>query len=219
MWETVFIVLAALFVAAVLSLSLLFLLARLVARKIEEGVQQASSQVRDRTIVELRRRGVREEDIERRLKETFRGAGAKIVALAEARGINILEAKAIFFAKTNRLANVLDSAVKLPLIGGIGLDAVLGLFPVIGELASNVLAVLIVINSLQFGIPPRLVLAMTRNIVVDAVIGLIPGIGDIADVFYRANTRNMALLRAHIDARSPAPEMSRSSLARVMAER
>ncbi len=75
-------------------------------------------------------------------------AGRKSQDLAAARGINVGQAKAVLLARLERTARLMDSKVRLPPIGGIGLDPLLGLIPYAGDVVSATVAGAIVLNSL-----------------------------------------------------------------------
>ena len=125
-------------------------------------------------------------------------AGRKIHDLAAARGINVDQAKAVLLARLERTARLMDSEVRLPLVGGIGLDPLLGLIPYAGDVVSATVAASIILNSLQYGLPKAIVAQMVANMFVDLLFGAIPIAGDLFDVAFKANTRNLDLLRQHL---------------------
>ena len=128
-------------------------------------------------------------------------AGRKIQDLAAARGINVDQAKAVLLARLERTARLMDSEVRLPVVGGIGLDPLLGLIPYAGDVVSATVAVAIILNSLQYGLPKAMVAQMVANMFVDLLFGAIPIVGDLFDIAFKANTRNLALLREHLERR------------------
>jgi hypothetical protein len=101
--------------------------------------------------------------------------------------------------RAERVAYWLEDSIEVPLIERrVGLDAVLGLIPGLGDLMSAMLSLYPVIEGAHLGASPRLIARMVLNIVADLLIGLVPVVGDIADAFFfKANTRNLALLRKH----------------------
>jgi hypothetical protein len=125
-------------------------------------------------------------------------AGQRIRTLATARGLGTPEARAAFLKRLDRTARLMDRAIPLPLVGGIGLDALLGLIPYVGDAASTAVTGSIILRSLQYGLPRALVAQMVANMFIDALFGAVPIIGDLFDITFKANTRNMALLRAHL---------------------
>jgi len=126
-------------------------------------------------------------------------AGKKIRDLAAARGIDVDQARAVLLARLERTARLMDSEVRLPLVGGIGLDPLLGLIPYAGDAVSATVAASIILNSLQYGLPKAVVAQMVANMFVDLLFGAVPVVGDLFDVAFKANTRNLALLREHLD--------------------
>lgn len=75
-----------------------------------------------------------------------------------------------------------------------GLDAILGLVPVVGDLASMGVGMYPIYLARKHGLPRRVILRMWANLAVDFAGGLVPVVGDVADVFIRANLKNVALL-------------------------
>lgn len=98
------------------------------------------------------------------------------------------------------LARMLDSAVRIPGTSiRVGADAALNLIPGIGTLAAKGVSGYLIWEARRLGLPTSTLLRMAGNVGVDAVISSIPVLGWFGDVFWRANTRNIALLRAHLD--------------------
>jgi hypothetical protein len=98
----------------------------------------------------------------------------------------------------DRITSLLDSRFRLPLLKWkFGLDPILGLVPVVGDIVTFVIAAFMVVIMVRHGASGALVLRMTANIVLDFVGGSIPLVGDIFDFRMRANRRNYHLLREH----------------------
>ena len=127
------------------------------------------------------------------------GGYTHLGAYAAAQGISEDQARREFAESIERLARLMDSAVRLPIIGPVGLDAVLGLVPVAGDVLSAAIAVSLVGRSLKYGVPHELIGRMLGNVLFDLLLGAMPVAGDVADMWFRANTRNVALLRAYLD--------------------
>ena len=125
----------------------------------------------------------------------------RLAKFAQARGIAIDDANRLFGVNIDRLAKIMDSAIKLPIVGRIGLDAVLDLIPVFGNFAGAAVSLTLIARSLQFGPPPALISKMLSNVLVDVVLGGIPLIGPLADIWWRANDRNAALMKEFLDSR------------------
>jgi uncharacterized protein DUF4112 len=100
----------------------------------------------------------------------------------------------------DRIARSMDRAVRLPIIGvRVGWDSILGLIPGIGDALTLGPAGYIVVQGHRMGAPFDVTARMISNIGIDALIGSIPLIGDLFDVGWKANTRNVALLRDHFE--------------------
>ena len=112
------------------------------------------------------------------------------------------------------LARVLDSAVRVPGTGvRVGLDAVLGLMPVVGDVAGGVFASYVLIQAARLGAPPSVLVRMLVNVGVDSLVGTVPLVGDLFDVGWKSSTRNVALLERHV----AQPGATRASSRRVVA--
>lgn len=96
------------------------------------------------------------------------------------------------------VSRVLDDLVEVPGTGRrIGLDPLLGLVPVVGDAASAIASIWIIVEAARFRLP-RIVLArMIVNATVDLVLGAIPLLGDLFDFVSKANARNLELFRRH----------------------
>jgi hypothetical protein len=103
-------------------------------------------------------------------------------------------------ADAELLAWLLDDSIPIPGIGRrIGLDAVIGLVPGLGDVMSGGLGLLVVARGVQRGMPPIVVARMLANVVLDFAVGAIPVIGDAFDLWYKSNSRNISLLRRHAE--------------------
>jgi hypothetical protein len=97
-----------------------------------------------------------------------------------------------------RWAILLDSAFRVPGTSiRFGLDAIFGLVPGLGDLASPIYTSLILLEGLRRRLPAVVQARMVLNAAIDMGIGLVPLLGDIADVAWKANLRNLALLERH----------------------
>jgi hypothetical protein len=101
--------------------------------------------------------------------------------------------------RVRTLARTLDTAIRVPGTGiRFGLDSIVGLVPVAGDVVSSLMSGYIVLASARLGVPPWVVMRMILNLGVDTLVGTVPVVGDLFDVGFRANTRNAALLERHI---------------------
>jgi hypothetical protein len=98
------------------------------------------------------------------------------------------------------LATLLDSAVLIPGTKiRFGADAVIGLVPGIGDAITTALSAWIVYEAHRLGVPRHLLVRMIGNVAIDGLFGAVPLVGDLFDVMWRANKRNMRLLRQHLE--------------------
>jgi hypothetical protein len=133
---------------------------------------------------------------------TTGGRFTNLGAYAASHGMSEDAARQEFAESIERLARVMDGAIKVPVIGPVGLDALLGLFPVAGDVTSAIVSVLLIGRSIKYGVPPEIIARMLGNVLFDFLIGALPVAGDLADMWFRANLRNVALLREYLAAQS-----------------
>jgi len=140
--------------------------------------------------------------VDRRVGAAAAHAFTRLANYAEATGIPLDEANRFFGVHIDRLARLMDSAVKVPLLGKVGLDAVLGLVPVVGDLAGTAVSLTLIARTLRYGPPSALVSKMLANVAVDLVLGSIPFVGFFADIWFKSNERNAELMRMFLAGRS-----------------
>jgi len=98
------------------------------------------------------------------------------------------------------IAWLLDNSIPVPGTGRrIGIDAIIGLVPGLGDLLSGGLGLLIVARAAQRRLPNVVVARMLTNVALDFVIGSVPILGDAFDLWYKSNARNVVLLRRYAD--------------------
>jgi len=98
-------------------------------------------------------------------------------------------------ARASRVADLLDRAFRLPGTSiRFGLDAIIGLVPVIGDSVTLGLGLYPVLEAVRLGVGPLVVARMLLNLGIDWLIGLVPLIDIVLDVAYKANVRNVHLL-------------------------
>lgn len=103
-------------------------------------------------------------------------------------------------ARLGRLAWLLDSSIPVPGTSfSIGLDALIGLFPVLGDLAGVLLSGYIVKEAAALGVSKSILARMALNVAVEGLVGMIPFAGDVFDAAFKANQRNVRLLNAYLD--------------------
>jgi hypothetical protein len=110
------------------------------------------------------------------------------------------QSRAERIARLDALANLLDTAFVIPGTNiRFGFDAMIGLVPGIGDAITTVISLYIVREARELGAPRHLVARMLANVAIDGVVGAVPFLGDAFDVVWRANRRNVALLRKHLE--------------------
>lgn len=111
----------------------------------------------------------------------------------------IMHPKLASIQRLRKLSRVLDNAIAIPGTSfRIGLDPILGLIPGAGDLIGTALSAYIVIEAARLGIPRAALGKMVSNILLESVVGTIPVLGDWFDFAWKANTKNMELLEAHL---------------------
>jgi hypothetical protein len=94
-----------------------------------------------------------------------------------------------------KLANLTDSKVRIPFVGvRLGLDFLIGLIPVIGDVIMVGVSLSIVAMAKSISVPRALRIAMLKNIGIDFLLGLIPFVGDVVDLFYKSNQKNVRIM-------------------------
>ncbi|MFZ7090408.1 DUF4112 domain-containing protein [Primorskyibacter sp. 2E233] len=112
--------------------------------------------------------------------------------------------------RAESIARRMDSAFRLPFTRiTFGWDSLIGLVPGVGDALALAPSLYIVKSARDLRAPRRLQRRMLANIGADWVIGLIPLIGDVFDIGFKANLRNAALLRAHVEAQQAAEQAPR----------
>ncbi|MFC3615950.1 DUF4112 domain-containing protein [Lutimaribacter marinistellae] len=102
--------------------------------------------------------------------------------------------------RAERIARKLDAAFRLPGTRiRFGWDSVLGLVPGVGDALTVAPAAYILKIAHDTDAPTALLARMAANVVIDWITGLVPIVGDLLDVGYKANLRNVALLREHVE--------------------
>jgi hypothetical protein len=98
------------------------------------------------------------------------------------------------------LAWLLDSSIPLPGTRfTIGLDAIIGLVPFIGDLIGALASSIILMEANRLGVSRSVMTRMAFNVAVEGVVGIIPFIGDIFDAGWKANQKNVRLLGDWLD--------------------
>jgi hypothetical protein len=101
--------------------------------------------------------------------------------------------------RLQRLSRLLDEAIRIPGLGWkIGVDSVVGLVPVLGDILGLALSGFVVYEGVKAGAPRPLLLKMTGFAALDALAGLVPLLGDVFDFAFKANRINARLLEEYL---------------------
>lgn len=113
------------------------------------------------------------------------------------RRIDPREAAAL--ARLDRLAWLLDTSIVIPgTRWRFGVDPLLGLIPGAGDIAGAALSGYIVFEAWRLGVSPAVLARMIVNVAADTLVGAVPIAGDVFDAWWKANRRNVDLLRRHL---------------------
>ena len=140
-----------------------------------------------------------------------------IICLSEAMQTSKTNAKASALQRVRTLTHLLDNAITIPGTSyRIGLDPLLGLLPGAGDIAGSVLSAYIILEAARFGLPRETLVRMLINLASDAALGSLPIVGDVFDATWKANSRNLALLEAHVNAPEPRKSANRGFLVLIV---
>jgi hypothetical protein len=102
------------------------------------------------------------------------------------------------------LERVLEHGFRVPGIGyEFGLDAIVGLIPVVGDFIGAALGAYLVWEAKNLGLPKWKLWRMTGNVAFDTAVGFVPVAGDALDFLFRSNSRNLKLVKRHLDKHHP----------------
>ena len=136
----------------------------------------------------------------------FRGFGAGFGSTRDFAASRYARAQRPYDARSRRaaldrldkLATVFDTAFVLPGTNmRFGVESLLRLVPGIGDAAASALSCYLLYEAHKLGVPRFLFARMVMNVLLEGSVGAVPVAGDAFDVFFRANRRNVALLREH----------------------
>jgi hypothetical protein len=108
--------------------------------------------------------------------------------------------------RTRTVAQLLDDAIPLPFVDyRIGLDPLLGLLPIAGDVITGVIGLYVLVEAALVGTPPARLARMLANLVADIAIGTIPVVGDVFDAVWKANVRNVDLFEEYVTSGDDSP--------------
>ena len=96
----------------------------------------------------------------------------------------------------DRLGWLLDDLFRIPVLGWrIGLDALVGLIPGVGDTATTVASLYVLGSAVRYRVPKVTLLRMGLNLGIDYALGSLPLVGDFFDAWWKSNQKNVELLR------------------------
>jgi len=107
-------------------------------------------------------------------------------------------------ARIETMELLLERSFRIPGINvPIGLDALIGLVPVLGDIVTTAMGAYIVWEARNLGLSKWQLTRMGANVAFDTVIGLVPVMGDAVDFVFRSNSRNLRIIKKHLDKHHP----------------
>jgi hypothetical protein len=107
-------------------------------------------------------------------------------------------------ARVEAMEILLERSLKVPGVNmPIGLDALIGLIPVLGDIVTTAMGAYIVWEARNLGLSKWQLTRMGANVAFDTVLGLVPLVGDAADFVFRSNSRNLKIIKKHLDKHHP----------------
>jgi hypothetical protein len=95
-----------------------------------------------------------------------------------------------------RLGWLLDDLFRIPVLGWrVGLDALVGLIPGVGDTATTLASLYILTSAVRYRVPKITLLRMGLNLGIDYAVGALPLVGDLFDAWWKSNQKNIDLLR------------------------
>lgn len=106
--------------------------------------------------------------------------------------------------RVEAMEKVLERAFVIPGINRpIGVDSIVGLIPVVGDVVTAVMGAYIVWEARNLGMSKLQLTRMAANVGIDTALGAIPFAGDVFDFFWRSNSKNLRIIRKHLDKHHP----------------
>jgi hypothetical protein len=103
------------------------------------------------------------------------------------------------------LQRLLDDAFRVPGTSiRFGWDPLIGVVPWVGDVLTAILSCAIILQAHHLRVPRVVQMRMVMNVAIDVLVGIVPLIGDVADVFWKSNAKNFALLERHAAQPQPA---------------
>lgn len=106
--------------------------------------------------------------------------------------------------RVEAMEKVLERAFVIPGINRpVGLDSIVGLIPVVGDIATALMGAYIVWEARNLGMSKLQLTRMAANVGIDTALGAIPFAGDVFDFFWRSNSKNLKIITKHLDKHHP----------------
>ena len=107
--------------------------------------------------------------------------------------------------RVETLEQMLEGLFEIPVLGRrVGLDAIIGLVPVAGDAITAAMGLYLVWEARNLGMPRWQLWRMAGNVGIDTLVGAVPVAGDLFDLLYRSNSKNLKIIRKHLDKHHPA---------------
>ena len=107
-------------------------------------------------------------------------------------------------ARVVAMERLLERSFTIPGVNmPVGLDALIGLVPVLGEIVTTAMGAYIIWEARNLGLSKWKLARMGANVLFDTAIGAIPLVGDAVDLVFRSNTKNLKIILKHIDKHHP----------------
>ena len=106
--------------------------------------------------------------------------------------------------RVEMLERVMERAIVIPGINrAVGLDAIIGVLPIAGDVVAGVLGLYLVWEARNLGMPKTTLARMIANVGFDTAVGAVPLVGDVFDFLFRSNSKNLRLIKRHLDKHHP----------------
>jgi hypothetical protein len=106
--------------------------------------------------------------------------------------------------RVEAMEKLLERAFVIPGINRpIGVDSIVGLVPVVGDIVTALMGAYIIWEARNLGMSRLQLTRMAANVGIDTALGAIPFAGDVFDFFWRSNTKNLKIIRKHLDKHHP----------------
>ncbi|MEL6237160.1 MAG: DUF4112 domain-containing protein [Pseudomonadota bacterium] len=107
-------------------------------------------------------------------------------------------------ARVEAVEFLLERSFRIPGVNvPVGLDALIGLVPILGDVITTAMGAYIVWEARNLGMSKWSLTRMGANVAFDTLIGLVPLVGDAADLMFRSNTRNLRIIKKYLDKHHP----------------